>query len=216
MGEIEVPEVPEPLRGTALLTVALIAIASITTGWCALQSALWGGRQTFAIMHANRDNVRATEAHLRGTQMMLLDVALFVQWLNASQHSEGQVAEFYARRFRPELEPAFDAWRRAYEGDPASAEGSPFTMPQYTNPERLHGDALAASSATATRDALAYNRTSDQYALMTVLLSMVSVLAGFAEKMAARKARRALFAVSLVFLTACLVRIVLLPIAGVG
>lgn len=216
MAEIEVPELPERLGGNALLTVVLIAIASLMTGWCAFQSAVWGGRQAVYIMHVDRDNVQATEAHLRATQLILLDVAMFLRWMEADHLHHTELADLYAQRFRPELRTAFDAWRAASLRDPAHAPTSPLAMPEYQSVDRQRGAALAEAARVASIEAVTFNRMSDQYALMTVLFSMVNVMAGVAQKLRDRRASVALFAITMLFLLASVVRVLLLPASGVA
>jgi hypothetical protein len=39
-----------------------------------------------------------------------VDVATFVQWVNADTTNDKALADFYRRRFQPEFRPAFSAW----------------------------------------------------------------------------------------------------------
>ena len=39
-----------------------------------------------------------------------VDVATFIQWVDANAHDDEDLADFYEARFRDEFQPAFDAW----------------------------------------------------------------------------------------------------------
>ena len=57
---------------------------------------------------ANRiESARSQDIADRETQ---IDVALFVQWVDAHAVGETQLADFYRERFSDRLAPAFDAW----------------------------------------------------------------------------------------------------------
>jgi hypothetical protein len=206
---VESPEVPNGGLGT----VAIVSIAALATAWCAFQSSLWGGRQTFALLDATADNVRATERHLEGNQLFLLDATMFMAWDGASLRGEDAVAASHAARFRPELRAAFAAWR-AHRGP--DAPPTPFGEPEYLVMARVHGDDLALRARAAAERAMTFNRTSDTYVLMTVLFSTVTVLAGLAEKLRHPRARRWLFLFTVAMLAAAVVAVATLPVTWVG
>ncbi|UJR80631.1 hypothetical protein [Sandaracinus amylolyticus] len=218
-GEIDVPEPPElpPLESrAAMLAVALITIASLTSTWCAFQSALWDGRQAFAIMDGLDHNVRSTEAHIEGNQRMLLDVSTFVAWNEAQLRDDARGSAFYEARFRPELRAAFDAWREAVARDPSAAPSSPFVMPEYSRHEWSRGEGLARDAHASTLEAMRYNRTSDDYGLMTVLFAMTTILAGLADKLRDRRGREVLLGLATLILAGSLLRVATMPVAWMG
>ena len=60
-----------------------------------------------------------------------VDVATFIQWVDATAHDDEELQEFYEQRFRPEFGVAFDAWTAT---DPLTTPGaplSPFAMDDY-------------------------------------------------------------------------------------
>jgi hypothetical protein len=213
MGDFEPPEIPDELRGSGLYTVAVVTIATLATAWCALQSTLWGGRQAFAIVDTMGTQMRATESHLASNQHAMLDIATFIQYRDAEHRGDMETARFYHRSFQPSLERAFEAWTLARQNDPENTPNTPFGMPEYHRAGMQRGNELVEESARSGQRAMAYNSTSDNYAMMTVLLSAASSLAGLGEKLARKAPQRALSALALLVLCGSLVRIILLPIA---
>lgn len=216
MGETHLPQKLEESGVAALLTVAMISLATLGTAWCAFQSALWGSRQAFAIVDTTEASIRATEASLSANQLAMLDVSMFLEWFDAARRGDTEVAGFYESHFRPELQGAFDAWKAMRERDRDSAPATPFAMPEYGNPERRRADALSATSRDASGRAMRYNMTSDQYAMMTVILTSVTVIAGLAEKLRHRRARVLAFLLATLLLSGSLIRVALMPITGPG
>lgn len=213
VGDFEPPEIPEELRGTGRYTVAIVTVATLATAWCAFQSTLWGGRQAFAIVETMGAQMRATEAHLISNQHSMLDIATFIQYHESEHQGDTETAQFYRESFRPIMKRAFEAWTYARQQDPEGAPHTPFTMPEYERAETRHGDDLLEQSSRSGQRAMAYNSTSDNYAMMTVLLSASSSLAGLSEKLARKRARRVLSVFSLLVLFGSLLWIISLPIA---
>lgn len=216
MGETREPERPEESSRTALLTVAMISLATLGTAWSAFQSALWGSRQAFAIVDTTEASIRSTEATLQANQLAMVDVSMFSAWFDAARRGDTEVAGFYEQTFRPELRSAFVAWRAARQRDRESAPRTPFAMPEYQSGERARAQTLMATSRGASGRAMQFNMTSDQYAMMTVVLTSVTVIAGLAEKLKHRRARVLAFLLASILLGGSLIRIALMPVTGPG
>jgi hypothetical protein len=77
-----------------------------------------------------------------------IDVAIFLQWLDARAEGRSELADFYRARFRAEFGPAFTIWLATDPIGSGAAPPSPFVMPQYrlkadTRARRLEGVAAA-------------------------------------------------------------------------
>src|SRR5207344_1202879 len=98
-----------------------------------------------------------------------IDVATFIQWVDANAHGEDEVAEFYEARFRDEFQPAFDAWLATDPLVNRDAPPTPFAMPEYVvaaETQAAHLDDQAeASAATVRRNIL----RASNYVLAVVL-----------------------------------------------
>jgi hypothetical protein len=84
------------------VALVLLSLATVGTAWCSFQAATWGGvsqRNTNLSAGASR---RAVTAELQNSQMALLDVTLFSEYINARAGSNEVLARFYADRFRGE------------------------------------------------------------------------------------------------------------------
>ena len=60
-----------------------------------------------------------------------IDVATFIQWVDARESGRAELADFFQTRFRDEFKPAFDAWLATRPLTNANAPKTPFEMPQY-------------------------------------------------------------------------------------
>jgi hypothetical protein len=141
-----------------------------------------------------------------------IDVATFVQWVNARQEQRTRLADFYRARFRNEFKPAFAAWLAAKPFDSAGAPSTPFAMPQY----RLNATALAdrqerraAAGSERAKDA---NRRADDYMLAVVLFASALFFAGISTKLDSLDVRRAVLGLGWVLFLGTAVWLVTLPI----
>jgi hypothetical protein len=130
--------------------------------------------------------------------------------VTAVNEDDTRLADFLEARFRPELQPAFEAWiASAPEGKIPS--GSPFGMSEYRlaiyeQSERLVEEAEEHSAVA--RDA---NQTGDNFILTTVLFATVLFFAGVSSKFPTRVVRRSLLGIGAVVWTAAFLIMVSLP-----
>ena len=153
------------------ISVALLAIASITAAWCGYQANLWGGEQASHYTEAGArraESIRANGIADRATQ---IDIALLLQWVNASQTGNQELADFYESRFTPVLEPAFDAWIETDPFNNPDAPNAPFAMPEYVQPEMERSQQLEVEAAELFDEGQTANDVGDNYVLATVFLA---------------------------------------------
>lgn len=162
-----------------LISAILLAIATVGTAWCAYQSAVWSGIQTFRITESNRLSREATMLHLAANQQAMLDISVFLSYLDARESGRVALADMYRRRFRPELESAVEAWLGGRErlGQPLAAG-----LPEFDSRLNRQAKAAAARSNTLLKDAHRANHNADTYLLATVMLASVLFFAGVATK----------------------------------
>src|SRR5262249_51398531 len=144
-------------------------------------------------------------------QLLLLDVALFNNWLEHRARGESQLAEFLEARFRPDFKPAFDAWMQTDPFKAPSAAASPFAMPVYhvgmLDSAEMY-EARADSAAAMSNDA---NITSDRYVLAAVILATVMFFATAAQQTDPRPARWLLLGLASLASVVGVVRLLTLP-----
>ena len=100
----------EPLIDT--LIVFILAVASVAAAWSGYQSARWSGVQSASWVQASGARVESSENYTYGHQLMLADLDTFTNYVDAYLTNNTVVADFYETHFRPDFQPAFDAWMK--------------------------------------------------------------------------------------------------------
>ncbi len=200
-------------RRFEVAATVLLAAAAVATAWAAYQSARWHGEQAraqSASIAARVESARAAEEADNQTQ---IDVALFTEWVDAYARAETELATFYRRRFRPEFQPAFDAWVATRPRVNRSAPLSPFAMPEYElaaadNAARLEAQA-AAFSASVGR----YIQRADNYSLTVVLFAAALFFAGISTRLVSRTQRAVVLGLGYTLFVGALIWVATLPVS---
>lgn len=175
-----------------LFSTILLAVAALATAWSTYQSTQWRGEQAVNTSKATAARIESSEAATRAGQLTQVDIATFVQWTNAHVAGDADLAEFYRRRFRPEFEPAFDAWIGAKPFTNPDAPLTPFAMPEYRVSESVRSSELNAQAGRHSDAAGAANQRADNYVLAVVLLAAALFFAGISTKLRVERQREAL------------------------
>ena len=109
----------------------LLAVAAVATAWSSYQANRWNGETTKATGRVNALRIDAARAQGLAEGQTQVDIAMFFQWVNATATDEPELADFYAARFRPEFQPAFDAWLATDPLTNPEAPPTPFAMDEY-------------------------------------------------------------------------------------
>ncbi len=118
-----------------------------------------------------------------------IDVALFTQWVDAYARDETELERFYRKRFRPEFQPAFQAWVATTPRKNPSAPLSPFAMPQYKLAATTKADRLEARAAAFSQRVGLVIQRADNYALAGVLFAVSLFFAGISTRLHSPNAR---------------------------
>ena len=177
-----------------LVATLLLALAAVATAWSSYQASRWNGEQAKAAGRTTGIRIQAARAAGLAAAQTQVDVATFVQWVNADRSKDKALADFYRDRFRPEFRPAFAAWMATRPGENPDAPPTPFAMPEYrlastANAERLDQAAEASSAAVSTDIQHATN-----YVLGVVLFAVALFFAGISTKLQTPALRKALLA----------------------
>lgn len=184
-----------------LLATILLAVAAVAAAWSTYQSTRWRGEQAVDTSKGTAARIESSEAATRAGQLTQVDIATFVQWTDAHVAGNDQLAEFYRRRFRPEFQPAFDAWLATRPFTNPNAPLTPFAMPQYKVSEAVQSSALNAQAGAHADAAETANQRADNYVLAVVLLASALFFAGISTKLHSLRQREALLALGwLIFL----------------
>src|SRR5262245_23489317 len=193
------------------LVLVLLSLATVGTAWCSFEAAAWGGTATGAMNQSTALSRKAAADELQSSQVTLLDVLLFSQYVNARASSNETLARFYSERFRGEAKSAFEAWMATQPLQNTNAMPHPF-VPQFYHPRLLEEARQAeAESQIFFQKAGEAGRTSRSYILITVLLACALFCGGTAPKFEKLWIRRAVLALGLAIFVFAGARLLLLP-----
>jgi hypothetical protein len=195
-----------------LASTVLLACAAVATAWSTYQSARWRGQQAANYSKATAARIQSSEAETRSGQQTQIDIATYIQWVNATVAGKPKLAQFYRHRFRPEFRPAFDAWLDTHPRTNQKAPLTPFAMPQYVVAEAMKADALNASAGVHADAADRANKRSNDYVLGVVLFAACLFFAGISTKLQALRQREALLAIGWAIFLASVVWLVVLAV----
>jgi hypothetical protein len=88
------------------VSTVLLALATVATAWAAYQSRQWTGVQAQATSRATATRIAENRVSALANRQVQIDVATFVQWLDARQQHHPELANFYRVRFRSEFKAA--------------------------------------------------------------------------------------------------------------
>jgi hypothetical protein len=190
-----------------LVAVVLLATASIATAWSAYQARQWTGEQAQSYSVGTSSRIAENRAAALENRQVQIDVATFIQWVDARAQGDGELARFYRSRFRDEFTPAFAAWL----SDPASHE-TPFTLPEYQPAAAAEAERLETTAAAASERAKEANERAGSYMLAVVLFATALFFAGISTRLETRGIRLATLGIGCFVLIATLVWTATLPV----
>jgi hypothetical protein len=173
-----------------LVATLLLAFAAVATAWSGYQATRWNGEQTKASSRTNAIRIDAARAQGLAEAQKEVDVATFIQWVDAYARGETSLQDFYFRRFRAEFKPAFNAWVATRPLKNRNAPLTPFVMPQYklaAEREAAQLDAEAEVSAATVRRNI---QRASNYVLGVVLFSVALFFAGMSTRLGEPRLRR--------------------------
>jgi hypothetical protein len=190
----------EPIEVVATI---LLSLAVVGTAWSSYQAARWNGEQAKTATRANAVRIEAARAESESEAQTEIDVATFIQWVDATAADDQELADFYAARFRPEMQPAFEAW---LDTDPLTDPGAPqtpFALPEYRLASAAEAERLDAQAEALSARVRKDIERSTTYVLGVVMFAIVLFFAGLSTKLHGDGTRKAMLGVgALVFLAA--------------
>jgi hypothetical protein len=195
-----------------LIAVVLLATGAIATAWAAYQARQWTGEQAHEYSVGTTSRIAENRSAALANRQVQIDVATFVQWVDARRRGDAALGRFYRARFRDEFRPAFAAWlaTRPLE-DPAAPE-TPFAMPQYRLAASGEAEGLESTAAAASDRAKDANERAGSYMLAVVLLASALFFAGISTKLEGSVARRAMLGLGCVVLIATVAWMATFPV----
>ena len=198
------------------IATVLLALATVATAWSAYQSRTWTGEQSQGYSHATAKRIAVNRTAALANRQVQIDVATFIQWIDARTHGDRGLADFYRARFRDEFKPAFNAWLATKPFTSKDAPPTPFALPQYRLKTAAEADQLDSLAAADSERAKNANQRADNYMLAVVLFASALFFAGISGKVQTRGARLAILGLGCVLFLGTVVLIATFPVrAGI-
>jgi uncharacterized membrane protein YtjA (UPF0391 family) len=199
-------------RWVEIACAVVLSLATTASAWCAYQSTLWGGVQTFRLHAANAASRKAGELNITALEYRSFDATLGLSFMEAIFRGDKKQEEFLRGRFRPELKKAVDAWLATDPLNNPAAPRGPFVMAEYVQQELIDAKRQEELSTQQFSAAQQANEWSDTYVLLTVLFASVLFFGGIGGTFQSRRLRNIVFAIALVLFTVTLIALATLPI----
>jgi hypothetical protein len=198
-------------RRVELFSVALLSVAGVAASWSSYQAARWGGVQATEYSRASALRLESTRASSTADQLRAVDLAMFMNWIDAYAGEDSRSREFYERRFRPEFRPAFEKWVASRPLRNPDAAASPFHLAEYRLAKADEAGALVAQAEQVFKEGQEANRRSDAYVATAVVLASVLFFSGIAQQFRILPVQLTLLGTATVLLMIGLFNIATLP-----
>lgn len=195
-----------------VVAAVLLATATIATAWAAYQSRQWTGAQAHEYSVGTASRIAENRAAALANRQVQIDVATFVQWIDARRQGDAALARFYRTRFRPEFEPAFASWLATRPLEDPEAPETPFVMPDYRLAATAEAERLEATAAAASERAADANERAGDYLLAVVLFASALFFAGVSTRLEAARVRRVVLGLGCAVLVVTAVWIATFPV----
>jgi hypothetical protein len=196
-----------------IVATVLLAFAAVATAWSSYQATRWNGENTKASSRVNALRIDAARAQGLAEGQTQVDIATFIQWVNATANDDQELADFYTARFRPEFRPAFDAWLATDPLTNPDAPPTPFTMEEYQLQARADVQRLDAEEEVMAATVRRNVQRAGNYVLGVVLFTVALFFAGMSTKLRGATTRKVLLLVGCLVFVGTAVWIATFPIS---
>lgn len=200
-------------KWSELWATVILSVATLITAWAGYEAGIWNGIQTALNTQSTMLSIDGTRLRTEAQERMLIDIALFTDWVNATGNGNASLADFYRARFRDGFQPAFDAWLATDPLSNPDAPASPFEMDIYARSEIGAAERLIDRAGDLSRSAEQAGAIADEYTLSVVILAGALLLAGLADRFQWAELRVVVVAVALLVLLFSALNVIRLPIA---
>src|SRR5262249_47796416 len=152
-------------RRLELVATVLLTLATVATAWAAYQARQWTGEQSQGYSHANAARISVNRNSALANREVQVDVATFIQWVDAREQGRDRLAPLYRPRSRDEFEAASAAWLATSPFTNPRAPKTPFDLPQYRLRANVEADRLEARATADSQQAKDANQRADNYTL---------------------------------------------------
>jgi hypothetical protein len=196
-----------------IVATVLLAFAAVATAWSSYQANRWNGENIKATSRVNALRIDAARAQGLAEGQTQVDIAVFIQWVNADASEDRELADFYVDRFRPEFRPAFDAWLATDPLTNPDAPPTPFAMDEYQLEAEAEAERFDAEEEAMAAVVRRNVQRSANYVLAVVLFAVALFFAGMSTKLHGSGPRKALLVVGCLVLVGTAVWIATFPVS---
>jgi hypothetical protein len=172
-----------------VVATVILAVAVVATAWSSYQATRWNGESSKASGRTNALRIEAARAQGLAQSQTQVDIATFIEWVDATVNDNDELAEFFTERFRPEFRPAFDAWVATDPLTSSDAPSTPFAMEEYRLQAAADAERLDAEAETMAAVVSRNIQRGANYVLGVVLFAVSLFFAGMSAKLKGRGAR---------------------------
>jgi hypothetical protein len=212
---VSAPAAASPGRNLSwvdIVSTLLLALAAVATAWSGYQAARWNGEQSKDAARVNALRIEAARQDDLANTQTQVDVATFIQWVEATANEDAQLADFYELRFREEFKPAFAAWLATEPLANEDAPLTPFALPEYQLAAREEVEQLDADAEAKAAEVREDIQRSTNYVLAVVLFSVALFFAGISTRLASGWSRVAILSLGCVIFIGTLAWILTFPV----
>ena len=198
-------------RTVTIVEAVLLAVVAVLAAWSGYAAAQWGTESSLTLARASAARTEANRADTQAAEDRNLDAASFDAWFTAYLLDVADGMRIAEKRFRPEDQVAFDAWRATNPETNPDAPKGPAYMPEYEQPKVDEAHELDDHADELYEEGAQAGGTADDYVRTTVFLASVLFLVGISGHFRVRAARLGLVGVGGAILTLSVVLLILAP-----
>jgi len=199
-------------RWVEITCAVVLSLATMSSAWCAYQSTLWSGVQTFRLAAAAKAGRESSAVHIEALQLRAIDVSMGINYMQAKHDGNTRQEKFLFDRFRPEMKKAVEAWLKTDPFNNPAAPQGPMKMAEYVQQELEDAKRLGEKSVREHTAAVHANANSDTYVLLTTMFATVLFFGGIAGTVDSRRLRISILSIALILFMVTLVVLATMPI----
>jgi hypothetical protein len=171
-----------------VVTVVLLAIASVGSAWSAFQVSQWNGKETDAARASAVLRIESSKEYTRATQIVAYDAAAVSQYGQAVSAGNADLQTFLRETIiRPGFRPVLEQWQTEIEAGATPTnllQNEEYLTELFADSESTDAKALAASARSEEA-----GNTADDYIRLTLFFATALFFAGITASFKSRFAR---------------------------
>lgn len=209
---LQIVEKDHKKKWIELISTILLSAATVLSAWCVYQSSQWSGEQYFRIDDETAANQFRLQYEIAGAQRKTAELQLFLEHSTAIADSNFKLADFLYNRFPGSFKEVFGEWMKLDPYNNPDAPSSPFRMKGYVIPELEEAKKYQAQAIAFKKAANTSDNNSDNYILLSLVLSTVLFFSGMCGVAGSIRSQRILLVTASLIFVVAIVFIVTMPV----